>query len=78
MFHLYAGTSKRTYACSGHYIRSKVLRELLLETIRAASTFAISDRAKQFLELARTYTDFSELTTPMINEFVEKPSFSFR
>ena len=154
---------KRTYACSGHYIRSKVLRELILETIRAASTFAISDRdaflekvrsasqlrqaeaaketkrrlnkdkkriseldtiikklyesfavgritgdrfdsllaeyeaeqkalmefvsemetqmsaftedtdrAKQFLELAKKYTDFSELTTPMINEFVEK------
>ena len=31
-----------------------------------------TDRAKQFLELARKYTDFSELTTPMINEFVEK------
>ena len=151
------------HACSGHYIRSKVLRELILETIRAASTFAISDRdaflekvrsasqlrqaeaaketkrrlnkekkriseldtiikklyesfavgritgerfdsllaeyeaeqkaltasvsemetqmsafaedtdrAKQFLELAKKYTDFSELTTPMINEFVEK------
>ena len=154
---------KRIHACSGHYIRSKVLRELILETIRAASTFAISDRdaflekvrsasqlrqaeaakdarrklskdkkriaeldtiikklyesfavgritgerfdslltdyeaeqktlqasvteaeerlsafaedtarVEQFLELARKYTDFSELTTPMINEFVEK------
>ena len=31
-----------------------------------------TDRANQFLELARKYTDFSELTTPMINEFVEK------
>ena len=154
---------KRTHACSGHYIRSKVLRELILETMRTASAFANSDRdavlekvrsasqlrqaeaaketkrklnkekkriseldtiikklyesfavgritgerfdsllaeyeaeqkaltasvsemetqmsafaedtdrAKQFLELARKYTDFSELTTPMINEFVEK------
>ena len=154
---------KRTHACSGHYIRSKVLRELILETIRAASTFAISDRdaflekvrsasqlrqaeaaketkrrlnkekkriseldtiikklyesfavgritgerfdslladyeaeqktlqasvadaeeklsafaedtarVEQFLELAKKYTDFSELTTPMINEFIEK------
>ena len=154
---------KRTHACSGHYIRSKVLRTLILETIRAASTFAISDRdaflkkvrsasqlrqaeaaketkrklnkekkriseldtiikklyesfavgritderfdslladyeaeqkalqasvteveeklsafaegtarVEQFLELARKYTDFSELTTPMINEFIEK------
>ena len=154
---------KRTHACSGHYIRSNVLRELILDTIRAASTFAISDRdaflekvrsasqlrqaeagketkrklnkekkriseldtiikklyesfavgritgerfdsllaeyeaeqkaltasvsemetqmsafaegtdrAKQFLELAKKYTDVSELTTLTINEFVEK------
>lgn len=27
---------------------------------------------EQFLLLARKYTDFSELTTPMINEFIEK------
>ena len=154
---------KRSAACCGHHISTKALRELILETIRAASTFAISDRdaflekvrsasqlrqaeaaketkrklnkekkriseldtiikklyesfavgritgerfdsllaeyeaeqkaltasvsemetqmsvfaedtdrAKQFLELAKKYTDFSELTTPMINEFVEK------
>ena len=29
-------------------------------------------RADQFMALAKKYTDFSELTTPMINEFVEK------
>ena len=29
-------------------------------------------RADQFLELARKYTDFSVLTTPMIYEFVDK------
>ena len=29
-------------------------------------------RADSFLELAKKYTDFSELTTPMINEFIEK------
>ena len=154
---------KRSAACCGHHISTKALRELILETIRAASTFAISDRdaflekvrsasqlrqaeavketkrrlnkekkriseldtiikklyesfavgritgerfdslltdyeaeqktlqvsvteaeerlsvfaedtarVEQFLELARKYTDFSELTTPMINEFVEK------
>ena len=44
---------KRTHACCGHYIRSKVLRELILETIRAASTFAISDR-DAFLEKVRS------------------------
>ena len=29
-------------------------------------------RVEQFMELAKKYTDFSELTTPMINEFIEK------
>ena len=29
-------------------------------------------RVDQFMALARKYTDFSELTTPMINEFVDK------
>ena len=153
----------RTVACCSHYISTKAIQELLLETIRAASTYAISnqkefldkvrsasqirqkeaakefrrklnkdkkriaeldtiikklyesfavgrisderfdsllaeyedeqktllssaaeteqqliafeedtDRAEQFLALAKKYTDFSELTTPMINEFVEK------
>ena len=154
---------KRTTACCGHYITTKALRTLILETIRTASTFAIAnqdefmekvrsasqirqaeaaketkrklnkdrkriteldniikklyesfavgrisderfdsllaeyeaeqkslvasvgdaeqrlscfeedtDRAAQFLTLAKKYTDFSELTTPMINEFIDK------
>lgn len=29
-------------------------------------------RVEQFLALAKRYTDFSELTTPMINEFIDK------
>lgn len=29
-------------------------------------------RAEQFMKLAKKYTDFTELTTPMINEFVDK------
>ncbi|MFR4351642.1 MAG: DUF4368 domain-containing protein [Roseburia sp.] len=29
-------------------------------------------RMEQFIELARKYTDFSELTTPMINEYIDK------
>ena len=33
---------------------------------------ADTDRADQFLALAKKYTDFSELTTPMIFEFVDK------
>lgn len=154
---------KRTHACSGHYIRTKALRELILNTIRTVSTYAIANqeefmekvrsasqlrqaeavketkrklnkdrkriteldniikklyesfavgritderfdsllaeyeaeqksllasvadaeqrlssfqedtiRLEQFLALAKKYTDFSELTTPMINEFIDK------
>ena len=35
---------KRTHACSGHYIRTKAVRELILETIRAASAFAVANQ----------------------------------
>ncbi|MBR3382695.1 MAG: recombinase family protein [Clostridia bacterium] len=154
---------KRTSACRGHYITTKSLRALILDTIRAVSAFAISNqeeftekvraasrlrqeeaakdvkrklnkdrkrideldsiikklyesfavgriteerfdcllseyeeeqrtlrvsvdenekalasfdedttRVEQFISLAKKYTDFSELTTRMINEFVEK------
>ena len=154
---------KRTHACCGHYIRTKAVRELVLNTIRTVSTYAISNqdefmekvrsasqikqkeaaketkrklnkdkkriaeldniikklyesfaigritderfdtllaeyeaeqknlqasveeaeqrvsdfeedtvRVEQFMELARKYTDFSELTTMMINEFIDK------
>lgn len=154
---------KHDTACCGHYISTKALRSLILETVRAAATYAISNqedfaakvraaselrqkeaakdtkrrlnrnrkrideldsiikklyesfavgritderfdtllveyeaeqkdlqasvkadeerlsvfeedtaRVEQFMELARKYTDFSELTTPMINEFIEK------
>ena len=31
-----------------------------------------STRADKFIELVKRHTDFTELTTPMINEFVEK------
>ena len=51
----------------------KTLTESVSEMETQMSAFAEdTDRAKQFLELAKKYTDFSELTTPMINEFVEK------
>ena len=154
---------KRFEACRGHYITTKALRTLILETIRAAATQAVKDeeafirkvretsdirqaeaakgirrqfnkdrkryseldgiikklyesyavgriseerfealladyeqeqkalkqaiteveagliafeqdsaRVEQFLALAKKYTDFSELTTPMINEFIDK------
>ena len=154
---------KRYKSCKGHFITTKALRELILETIRSVSAYAISNpaefmekvraasqirqqdaakeakrklnkdrkrrdelngiikklyesfavgrisaerfdslladyeaeqkeldasvneaeadlasfeedtsRAEQFLALAKKYTDFTELTTPMINEFIEK------
>ena len=157
------GHQKRLKTCSGHYITTKALRALILETIRTASTYAIGNpdefiekvrsasqirqaeeakdtrrklnkvrkriaeldgiiktlyesfaigrisderfdallaeyeseqkdllasaeeaeqklatfeedtaRLELFLALAQKYTDFSELTTPMINEFVDK------
>lgn len=31
-----------------------------------------TDRANQFLEIAEKYTNFDKLTTPMINEFIDK------
>lgn len=31
-----------------------------------------SDKVSQFMELAKKYTDFSVLTVPMINEFIDK------
>ena len=30
------------------------------------------DNTKQFIEIAEKYTDFSVLTAPMLNEFIEK------
>ena len=51
----------------------KTLTASVSEMETQMSAFAEdTDRARQFLELAKKYTDFSELTTPMINEFVEK------
>ena len=51
----------------------KTLQASVTEAEERLSAFAEdSTRVEQFLELARKYTDFSELTTPMINEFIEK------
>ena len=51
----------------------KALQTSVAEAEEKLSAFAEDTaRVEQFLELARKYTDFSELTTPMINEFIEK------
>ena len=39
---------------------------------RLSSFHEDTDRLEQFLALTKKYTDFSELTTPMINEFIDK------
>ena len=51
----------------------KELSAFVTETEQQLSTFEENTvRAEQFLTLAKKYTDFSELTTPMINEFIDK------
>ena len=51
----------------------KELSAFVTETEQQLSTFEEDTvRAEQFLALAKKYTDFSELTTPMINEFIDK------
>lgn len=48
--------------------------EISMENAKAEIEKYESDtvRADKFIELVKCYTDFSELTTPMLNEFVEK------
>ena len=51
----------------------KTLQDSAVELEAKLSAFAEDTaRVEQFLELAKKYTDFSELTPVMINEFVEK------
>ena len=51
----------------------RTLRSEIAESEKQVADFEASTaNAEQFLALAKKYTDFSELTTPMINEFVDK------
>ncbi len=50
---------KRTAACCGHYITTKVLRTLILDTIRTVSTFAISNQ-EAFMEKVRSASQFRQ------------------
>ena len=49
-------------------------REKLIasEESQLAAYEADTDRVEQFLALAKKYRDFTELTTPMINEFIDR------
>ena len=50
---------KRTHACCGHYIRTKAVRELVLNTIRTVSTFAISNQ-EEFAEKVRSASQIKQ------------------
>ena len=65
---------KRFDALSAEYEQEQAaLEESVAKERPELETFdADTVRVDQFMELARKYTDFSELTTPMINEFVDK------
>ena len=58
---------------AGYEQEQTALRQSVMEAESALDSFE-QDTAnvERFLALAKKYTDFSELTTPMINEFIEK------
>ena len=58
---------------AGYEQEQATLRQSVTEAEAALDSFE-QDTAnvERFLSLAKKYTDFSELTTPMINEFIEK------
>lgn len=53
---------KRTSACCGHYITTKALRTLILDTIRTVSTFAISNQ-DEFMEKVRAASQIRQAET---------------
>ena len=58
---------------AGYEAEQKSLRESVSANEERLSSFEEdSTRVEQFMALAKKYTDFSELTTPMINEFIDK------
>lgn len=64
---------------AGYEQEQTTLRQSVTEAESALDSFE-QDTAnvERFLALAKKYTDFSELTTPMINEFIEKSSSTLR
>jgi len=67
-------TEKRFRLLSGEYEQEQEELDAAIEKGQAEldAYHADTDRADQFLTLAKKYTDFSILTTPMIYEFVDK------
>ena len=67
-------SEKRFDALSEEYETEQAELEKAIEDMQAqVDNFEEdTDRANQFLELAEKYTSFDKLTTPMINEFIDK------
>ena len=67
-------TEKRFEMLSADYEKEQAeLEEVIAADLVELEVFTTDkDRAQQFLSIAKRYTDFSQLTTPMINEFVDK------
>ena len=67
-------TEKRFKLLSGDYEREQEELDAAISQgeQELAKYDADEERVEQFLELVKRYTDFTELTTPMLNEFVEK------
>jgi hypothetical protein len=58
---------------AGYEQEQTALRQAITEAEAALTAFEQdTTNVERFLELAKKYTDFTELTTPMINEFIEK------
>ena len=58
---------------AGYEQEQKTLSQSISDAEISLATFEKDTaRVDRFLALAKKYTDFSELTTPMINEFVDK------
>lgn len=59
--------------CADYEREQAELEGIISSDEEKLSTFeADSDRVEQFLTLAKKYTDFEQLTTPMIYEFIDK------
>lgn len=67
-------SEKRFDVLSAEYEQEQETLEASIQKAQADLESFEADTAKvdQFMALAKKYTDFSELTTPMINEFVDK------
>ena len=67
-------SEKRFEILSAEYENEQAELEQSIENLQAELNGFNADgvRADRFIEIVKRHTDFSELTAPMINEFVEK------